>query len=66
MTFKELLKEKDCTASRLARALGVTVQTVGLWKKGKNVPNIENAFKIAHVLNVPVDTVAECFTRKGA
>ena len=66
MTFKELLKEKDCTASRLSRAIGVAHQTVSLWKNGKSVPSIDNALKIAKVLNVPVDTVAECFLRQGA
>jgi transcriptional regulator with XRE-family HTH domain len=63
MTFKELLKEKDCTASRLSRAIGVSRTAVGLWVHGESVPSIDTALKIAKVLNVPVDTVAECFVQ---
>lgn len=63
MTFKELLKEQDCTASRLSRAIGVSRTAVGLWVNGENVPSIDTALKIAKVLNVPVETVAECFVR---
>ena len=61
MTFREMLKNADCSASRLARAIGVSRQTVCNWQDGKNAPNIADSQKIAQVLGVPLETVAQCF-----
>ena len=61
MTFREMLKNADCSASRLARAIGVSRQTVCNWQDGKSAPNIADSQKIAKVLGVPLETVAACF-----
>lgn len=61
MTFRELLKASDCSGSRLARAIGVTRQTISNWQDGKSTPNIADSQKIAKVLGVPLETVAACF-----
>lgn len=61
MTFREMLKNADCSASRLARAIGVSRQTVCNWQDGKSAPNIADSQKIAKVLGVPLETVAQCF-----
>lgn len=61
MTFRELLKEADCTGSRLARAIGVSRTIVSDWADGKSVPSVARAAKIAKVLGVPLEKVAACF-----
>lgn len=61
MTFRELLKKADCTGIRLARAIGVSRQTVSNWRDGKSAPNIADSQKIAKVLGVSLETVAACF-----
>jgi DNA-binding XRE family transcriptional regulator len=61
MTFRELLKEADCTGSRLARAIGVSRQTISNWQDGKSAPSIADSQKIAKVLGVPLEKVADCF-----
>lgn len=58
MTFKELLKSKDMTASRLSRKIGVSRESVGNWVHGRNVPkNILIIEKIATALETDVETV---------
>ena len=61
MTFRELLKASDCTASRLARALGVSRTIVSYWADGRSVPSVVTAARIADVLNVPIEKVVKCF-----
>jgi DNA-binding XRE family transcriptional regulator len=61
MTFRELLKSCDCTASRLARAVGVSRQAVQFWIDGTTVPSVDKAAKIAEVLGVKLERVAACF-----
>lgn len=39
----------------LSQELRVTKQTVNAWVKGKSVPSLETAFKIAKLLNCKVD-----------
>lgn len=61
MTFRELLKSKDCSASRLARAIGVTTEAACIWARNECAPSLSNAVKIAEFLGVSIDTVAQCF-----
>lgn len=47
----------DMTQAELARALGVTRQTVIAIEQGRYSPTLEMAFQISRVLEVPLDEV---------
>ncbi|MGD0080746.1 MAG: helix-turn-helix transcriptional regulator [Methanoregula sp.] len=49
----------DLTQEDLAQAIGVTRQTILAIEKGKYVPSLDLAFKIARYFNV---TIEETFT----
>lgn len=53
--IKVRLAELDMQQTILSQELGVTKQTVNAWVKGKSVPSLETAFKIAKLLNCKVD-----------
>lgn len=66
MTFKELLKEKDMTASRLSRAIGVTKWTVGNWIHGTSMPrNAWTLVNIAKALDVDLKTLTDTFIQSN-
>jgi len=48
---------KDLTQEDLAKAIGVTRQTVIAMEKGKYNPSLELAFKIAHYFKVKIEDV---------
>jgi putative transcriptional regulator len=47
----------DLTQEDLAQAIGVTRQTILAIEKGKYVPSLDLAFRIAHNFNVTVEDV---------
>ena len=47
----------EMTQQELADRIGVTRQTVNAIEGGKYSPSLEAAFRIAHVLGVPIDEV---------
>ena len=47
----------EMTQAALARAVGVTRQTIIAIEKGKYSPSLEVAFKIAHLFDSTVDAV---------
>jgi len=47
----------EMTQSALAKAVGVSRQTIVAIEKGKYSPSLELAFNLAEVFNVPVDEV---------
>jgi len=49
----------DMTQEDLAQAVGVTRQTILAIEKGKYVPSLDLAFKIARKFNVTVEDVFE-------
>ena len=59
MTFKELLKENDCTMARLSRQLSVSSEAVRNWATGSHIPTLDKAVMIANILNVSLETVAK-------
>ncbi len=61
MKLKQLLKEKDMTASQLARRLKVSVTVVWKWCNDKSKPDVSYIKKIAEILSVSTDRVLECF-----
>ncbi len=47
----------DLTQEDLAQAIGVTRQTILAIEKGKYVPSLDLAFRIARRFNVPIEEV---------
>ncbi len=57
-TIRRLRFEKDeTTQAELANAIGVTRQTIYFIEKGKVMPSVMIAFKIAQYFNTTVDQV---------
>lgn len=61
MKLKQLIKEKDITASQLARQLDISVGVVWKWCNDKSNPDVTYITKIASVLGVSVETVLACW-----
>ena len=58
MTFRELLKSKDMTASRLSRKIGVSRNAVHYWAHGVTIPKeVLTVRHIAQALDTDMDTV---------
>ncbi len=55
----------EMTQAALARAIGVTRQTIIAIEQGKYSPSLEMAFQIAHVLGRPLDDVFQ-YTPEGS
>jgi putative transcriptional regulator len=53
----ELRRAASMSQAELGGLIGVTRQTVNAIEGGKYSPSLEAAFKIARVLNVPLDDV---------
>ena len=61
MKFKQLLKDKDITASQLARRLGISVSVVWKWCNEKSKPDVSYISKIASILGVASDDILACW-----
>ncbi len=55
--LRELREEKGLTQEELAKALGVTRQTVIAIEKGRYDPSLRLAFKIARFFNRPIEEI---------
>lgn len=55
--LKVLRAERDWTQAQLARALGVSRQTVNAIETGKFDPSLPLAFKIAHLFEMRIEDV---------
>jgi len=55
--LRELRETRGLTQEELARALGVTRQTIIAIEKGKYDPSLRLAFKIARFFNVKIEDV---------
>ena len=53
--IKQLAEEQGKSIAQVARESGVSEAALSMMKKRGGKANIENAIKIARVLNVPVD-----------
>lgn len=49
--------EYDLTQQQLAQEIGVTRQTINAIEKGKYVPSLDLAFRIARLFNAPIEEV---------
>ena len=65
--LRELRKERGVSQQALADAVGVTRQTIIAIEKGKYLPSLTLALKIAKFFNVPVEKVfvlkRECYPK---
>ena len=57
ITLKELRTEKGFTQETLAEKVGVSRQTIISLEKGTYVPSLDLAFRLAHILNVSIETL---------
>ncbi|MFY9114886.1 MAG: helix-turn-helix transcriptional regulator [Dethiobacteria bacterium] len=55
--LKELRREHDLTQEELARALGVTRQTIIAIENNKYNPTLKLAFKMAKYFNVAIEDI---------
>ncbi|ASJ07878.1 transcriptional regulator [Thermococcus siculi] len=55
--LRELREERGLTQEELAKALGVTRQTIIAIEKGKYDPSLKLAFKIARFFNMPIEEI---------
>jgi transcriptional regulator with XRE-family HTH domain len=59
--FNEVLKElrtsKNVTQAELAKAIGVSASTIGMYESGEREPNFETEEKIADYFNVSLDAL---------
>lgn len=63
MKFKQLLKEKDITASQLARRIYVSVGVVWKWCNDKSKPDVSYITQMASILGVSSETVLACWEK---
>ena len=52
---KELRKQKNLTQDELAKAIGVSRQTINAIENDKYNPTLELAIKLARYINIPVE-----------
>jgi putative transcriptional regulator len=55
--LKEFRVEKDLTQETLAKAVGVTRQTIIAIEKEKFVPSVKLALELANALNKPLESI---------
>lgn len=53
--FTQLRKERGYTQETIAKALGISRSTVGMYESGKRTPDLEDLEKFADFFNVDVD-----------
>lgn len=55
--LKELRQDKNLTQEEIAQKLGVTRQTIIAIERGRYVPSLELAFKIAEFFNQKIENI---------
>lgn len=59
--FNEVLKElrtsRNVTQAELAKAIGVSASTIGMYESGEREPNFETEEKLADYFNVTLDAL---------
>ena len=50
-----LRKRNNLSVAKLAEQAEISVATIISYEKGKTIPSVDNAIKIAMALNVPID-----------
>lgn len=62
MELKDLRKSRGLTQEQLAHIVGLKKNTICSYEKKKRKPDLLNAIKISHALNVDLQTIAEIFS----
>lgn len=52
MNLEQTRKEKGITQVQLARAVGVSVNTIQAWERNVSTPSLENQKKLDDALNI--------------
>lgn len=52
--LKELLAEKNMSASKLSKELGLSINTVKTWEKGNHKPNVDAIIALAQYFGVTI------------
>lgn len=65
LRLKELRERDSLSQAALAKQLGVSQSTVGMWESGKNNPEYETLIKISKFFNVSVDFLTGDNKNKG-
>ncbi len=65
MQIKEVRKQSGVSQIQMAKKLGISQGAVAMWETGKRIPKTTDLPKIAEALNVPVETILECFIGKA-
>lgn len=55
--LRRCLQERGMSQAKLARTLGVNPRVVSRWCNGQREPSVENCWKMARVLRVPIDAL---------
>ena len=56
-TLKKLREDKDLSQAELAQLLGVDQSAVCLWEKGKTMPRVNVAIRLAKILGCTLDEI---------
>lgn len=57
--IKECRQQAGMSQEKAAELVGVSRQAVTKWESGQTAPSTENLFRLAEVLNVPVERLLE-------
>ena len=57
--LEKLLKQREITAYRLSKDIGLPTSLFSEWKKGKSNPKVDKLQKIAKYFNVPIEYFLE-------
>lgn len=55
--FNELLKEKNTTVYRVAKATGISASTFSDWKNGRSIPKMDKMKRIAEHFGVTIESL---------
>jgi transcriptional regulator with XRE-family HTH domain len=56
--FKQLREEARLTQKEASERSGIPLSTLRNWEQGTNLPRIDQAIKLAHALEVDLNTLA--------
>lgn len=63
-TFKDLVKVKGMTQKELAHRAGISERAISHWNSGRNLPSLEEAFRVSLILGVSLEKLATIFIKQ--
>lgn len=63
--LKELRRSCNLTRSQVARRIGVSESTIGMYESGSRQPTLENLRKLAHLYKTTTDYLLDCESSAG-